>query len=131
MSHGIWGNKTTDPVIALEGTIIPIAEHKGYALTLFIEILAGLLAGAPYFGIDRSGVDSHMRERGIGHFFMAIDPCRFMPLPEFKAAITSMIETIKESPRMPVQKKFFCQEKLNFETVNPLLKVAFHLQMRQ
>jgi LDH2 family malate/lactate/ureidoglycolate dehydrogenase len=114
VARDLTGNKTTDPKIALEGTIIPIAEHKGYALTLFIEILAGLLAGAPYFGIDRSGVDSHMRERGIGHFFMAIDPCRFMPLPEFKAAITSMIETIKESPRMPGTEEILLPGEIEF-----------------
>ena len=43
------GNPTTDPQVGLAGTILPIGEHKGYALTVLIEILAGLLSGAPYF----------------------------------------------------------------------------------
>jgi len=93
------GNPTTDPSVGLQGSIVPIGEHKGYGLTLFVEILAGLLSGAPYFGVERSRVGDHMRDKGIGHFFMAIDPSRFMSLAQFKGAIASMVAGIKASPR--------------------------------
>ena len=122
VARDLEGNETTDPNVALKGTIVPIAEHKGYSLTLFIEILAGLLGGAPYFGIDRSSVDSHMRERGIGHFFMAIDPCRFMPLSEFKMAISNMIETIKQSPRMPHTEEILLPGEIEFRNRQSALK---------
>jgi LDH2 family malate/lactate/ureidoglycolate dehydrogenase len=95
------GNPTTDPKIALQGTIVPIAEHKGYGLTLLIEVLAGLLGGSPYFGVEKQQVDEHVRDRGIGHFFMAIDPSRFMPLPLFKEAVARMVSQTKASPKMP------------------------------
>ncbi len=95
------GNPTTDPQVGLAGTILPIGEHKGYALTVLIEILAGLLSGAPYFNIERDQVADHVRQTGIGHFFMAIDPSRFMPLASFKAAIAAMAQGIKSSPRSP------------------------------
>jgi LDH2 family malate/lactate/ureidoglycolate dehydrogenase len=92
------GNPTTDPQVGLEGTIVPIGEHKGYALTLLIEILAGLLGGAPYFNIARDQVADHVRQTGIGHFFMVIDPSRFMPIDRFKATIAAMAQGIKASP---------------------------------
>lgn len=101
LARDLDGNETTDPEVGLKGSIVPIAEHKGYGLTLFIEILAGLLGGAPYFGIARDQVEKHMHEKGIGHFFMAIDPSRFMPLADFKAAVARMVTGIKSSPRMP------------------------------
>jgi LDH2 family malate/lactate/ureidoglycolate dehydrogenase len=99
LARDLEGNPTTDPKVALQGGIIPIGEHKGYGLALLIEVLAGLLAGAPYFGIERAQVEEHMHARGIGHFFMAIDPGRFMPLDQFKTAVAGMIERIKTSPR--------------------------------
>jgi LDH2 family malate/lactate/ureidoglycolate dehydrogenase len=94
------GNPTTDPAAALKGTIVPIAEHKGYGLTLLIEILAGLLSGSPYFGVEKKRVDEHVRDTGIGHFFMAVDPARFLPLAQFEEAVARMVIRTKASPRM-------------------------------
>lgn len=101
VARDLEGNPTTDAKTAHQGSIVPIGEHKGYGLTLVIEILAGLLGGSPYFGVPRKGTSEHIRDKGIGHFFMAIDPARFMPLADFKAAIALMVATIKASPKMP------------------------------
>lgn len=101
VARDLEGNPTTDPKVALQGTIVPIAEHKGYGLTLLIEVLAGLLGGSPYFGVEKKQVDAHVSDKGIGHFFMAIDPSRFMPLPLFKEAVGQMVARTKSSPRMP------------------------------
>ncbi len=107
VARDLEGRPTTDPKVALRGAIVPIGEHKGYGLTLLIEILAGLLGGSPYFGIEKSAVDEHVREQGIGHFFMAIDPSRFMPIARFKEAIARMVARTKASPRMPGVEEIF------------------------
>ena len=100
LARDLDGNPTTDPKVALTGTIAPIGEHKGYGLTLLIELLAGLLSGSPYFGVDREDVGDHVREMGIGHFFMAIDTNRFVPISHFRTAVAAMITGIKQSPRL-------------------------------
>ena len=107
VARDIDGRPTTDAALALEGSIAPIGDHKGYGLTLVIEVLAGLLAGSPYFGVDREHVGQHVRERGIGHFFMAIDPGRFMPIDQFKKAVDGMVERVKASPRLPGVEEIF------------------------
>jgi len=101
LARNLDGTPTTDPQAALSGSIVPIGEHKGYGLTLLVEILAGLLSGAPYFGVKREEVGEHMRDKGIGHFFMAIDPSRFMSVPAFRQAVADMTHRLKTSTRMP------------------------------
>ncbi len=93
------GQPTTDAALALKGMIEPIGDYKGYGLTLFIELLAGLMAGSPYFGVERDAVPEHLADVGIGHCFISIDPSRFMPVDEFKRAVGDMARRIKQSPR--------------------------------
>lgn len=100
LARDLDGTPTTDPRIALGGTIVPIGEHKGFGLTLLIEILAGLLGGSPYFGVAREEVGEHTKKIGIGHFFMAIDPARFMPLASFKRTVAEVVRRTKGSPVM-------------------------------
>ena len=63
--------------------------------------------GAPYFGVDRDAVPRHIRERGIGHSFICIDPARFMPAPLFRKLVAEMVAAIKRSPRMPEVDEIF------------------------
>ena len=107
LARDLDGSPTTDPGVALAGSIVPIGEHKGFGLTLLIEILAGLLGGSPYFGVTREEVGEHVRTTGIGHFFMAIDPARFMPLASFKQTVAEMVRRTKQSPaRVGVEEIF-------------------------
>ena len=99
LARDAQGQPTTDAALALKGMIEPIGDYKGYGLTLLIELLAGLLAGSPYFGVDRSDVAEHLAEVGIGHCFISIDTKRFMPLDAFKQAVGNMARRIKQSPR--------------------------------
>ena len=44
------GQPTSDPAAALAGTLMPMADAKGSALGLMIDILAGVLSGAEFGG---------------------------------------------------------------------------------
>ncbi len=92
------GRPTTDPVAALAGVILPMAEHKGYAITLMMDVLAGALSGSAVL----AGVNSPFhtdRRSGCGHLVLALDIARFAPLPEFHARIEGMIAALKAAPR--------------------------------
>ena len=92
------GRITTNPEDFREGIGVPIAEHKGYGLTLVMETLAGLLTGAG-FGHDhgREITRDQSRSPDLGHFFLAINPEMFMGADEFKGRVDRMIEEIKSS----------------------------------
>jgi LDH2 family malate/lactate/ureidoglycolate dehydrogenase len=92
------GRISTNPADAREGMGVPIAEHKGYGLTLVMETLAGLLSGAKFcLDHDRETFRSGAVEHDLGHFFLALDPEMFMPVAEFKARVDRMIDDVKKS----------------------------------
>ena len=55
------GRTTTDPEIAMQGTVAPMGAHKGYALSAMIDLMTGVLANGHFAtgvrtATDRSGV---------------------------------------------------------------------------
>jgi LDH2 family malate/lactate/ureidoglycolate dehydrogenase len=91
------GKPTTDPVAALSGVILPMAEHKGYAISLMMDVLSGVLSGSGVM-TEVNGPYQAEKRSGSGHFVMALDIARFGPLDQFEARIERMIAEIKVVP---------------------------------
>ncbi len=72
------------------GCILPFGGHKGYALSLLMDILGGALTGA-------GCTSSEEFERGNGAFMMTIDISRFTPLNEFKRKVDNLFVNLKSS----------------------------------
>jgi LDH2 family malate/lactate/ureidoglycolate dehydrogenase len=91
------GEPTTDPVAAINGVFLPMAEHKGYAIAVMMDVLSGVLTGSafsdgvkgPYVPDSRSGA---------GHMMIALDISKFMPLEEFHARMERLIADLKAVP---------------------------------
>ncbi|HKI57058.1 MAG TPA: Ldh family oxidoreductase [Trueperaceae bacterium] len=67
------GRPTTDPEAALAGMVLPMAGHKGYAVSLAVELLTGILAGGGW--LDEVHYPGHAERVGnVTHLFAAIDP---------------------------------------------------------
>lgn len=73
-----------------EGAILPIAAHKGFALGLAADILAGALSGG---GCTRPGVNR------VGNTFLAtiIDVERVRGRDEFDEEVRNLVEYVKSS----------------------------------
>ncbi len=92
------GQPTTDPVKALEGSVLPMGGAKGYALIVALEVLNSLLAGgamAPHIGsqADQSGAPA-----GVPHFFLALDPCAFMAYEHYLERVDALLAELKSAP---------------------------------
>jgi LDH2 family malate/lactate/ureidoglycolate dehydrogenase len=95
------GAPLTDPAKSLEGMLLPIGGHKGYGLALALGLLAGPLNGA-VFGrevIDFNADDAS--ETNTGHFIIALDVARFLPVTEFKAEMDRHLRDLRASARQP------------------------------
>lgn len=88
------GNATDDPSLAIKGTMIPIGDHKGYGLSLAIDILAGLLTGSGFAG-DVKPLGFMDGYSGYGHLVIAINPEFFLTKEEYCEKINYLIKQVK------------------------------------
>jgi LDH2 family malate/lactate/ureidoglycolate dehydrogenase len=90
------GNPTTNPQTALEGLPMPLGGYKGTGLALMVEILCAVLSGGAML-TEVGGLRIKNRPMRVSHFFLAIDPARFLPMHEFQARMETIRDTVKGS----------------------------------
>lgn len=96
------GLPTTDPQAAIDGVILPMAGHKGYAISFMMDVLSGVLTGSSS-ATDIVGPFVPDRRSGCGHLAIAIDIAAIMPLAEFESRMDNLIGTVKQCPTAPGQ----------------------------
>jgi LDH2 family malate/lactate/ureidoglycolate dehydrogenase len=90
------GQPTTDPAAGLAGFIQFIGGHKGYGLSLAIDILSGVLSGGRFLD-DVGDMWAEKEPQGVSHFFIALNPSTIMARDEFDARMQSFAEKIKST----------------------------------
>jgi len=87
------GQPTDDPesVRALQS----IAGPKGYGLALAVDVLSGILTNSP-FGLQIPPFQDFEKPRGLGHFFIAINPDIFTSKSVFKNNVDKLIEELHQ-----------------------------------
>lgn len=100
------GRPTTDPSAGIAGTILPMAGHKGYAVSVLMDVASGVLSGSGFLtGITGPYVPEG--RSGVGHLAIAIDISAVRPLAEFEADMERMIADLKSAPRAPGVEEVF------------------------
>jgi L-2-hydroxycarboxylate dehydrogenase (NAD+) len=89
------GNPTTDPAKALDGSVSTFAGHKGFGLSLLVQLLGGPFSGASF-------VNSH-KDEGAGTFVMAIDPGLLVGKDAYLKAATDLVEQVASARPLPGQ----------------------------
>jgi L-2-hydroxycarboxylate dehydrogenase (NAD+) len=95
------GKPITDGRRLAEGMFMPVGEYKGSGLALVLGLLGGPLNRAA-FGRDVKDTNADQsRETNTGHFVVALDVARFLPLPAFTAEIDRHVRDLASSKRLP------------------------------
>jgi len=91
------GKPGTDPEVFYgtpPGSLLTAGEHKGYGLSLAVELLGGILSGtgaaSPGQGVFANGT-----------LMICLDVERFIPLPEFRQQVATFFAWVKTAPRVP------------------------------
>jgi LDH2 family malate/lactate/ureidoglycolate dehydrogenase len=84
------------------GWILPIGGHKGFGITMFLEIVSGVLTGSR-IGSDIRDLYNAPREepQGLGHYCIVIDPAAYTPVRDFISRIDAMLAMVRHSRLAP------------------------------
>ncbi len=94
------GNPTQDPASALAGVSLPIGGHKGYAIAVMVEILAGVVSGAGLGPLGTAGSPAAFSvPQDIGHVLAAVRVDAFLEPAEYRRAMTAMTVRLRASPK--------------------------------
>jgi hydroxycarboxylate dehydrogenase B len=88
------GEPSTDPreyYTEPPGSLLTAGAHKGYGMSLAVEILAGILSGAG----AASGEPSVFRN---GTLIVCLDPARFMSAGDFHAQVENLVGWVRSAP---------------------------------
>lgn len=108
---GSWldkdGHPTTDPNInpIPEFIMRPFGLHKGFGLTVMMEILTSLLSGGEFGPQVPSVYRDIDKPNPISHFFLAIRIDYFRNLEDFKVTVDELIEYLHNLPVQEGQNK--------------------------
>lgn len=96
------GLPTTDPShYPEEGAMQPMAAHKGYGLSIMVELLTGILSG----GCTSMGGDivswcfEMEKPNNVCHTFMAVNPKLFLGEEKISDRVETMGETLRKAPK--------------------------------
>jgi LDH2 family malate/lactate/ureidoglycolate dehydrogenase len=91
------GQPTTDPEEAIKGILLPMAGHKGYAISVIMDMLSGVLTGSG-FGAQVCGPYQFERRSNAGHFTIVLDINQLQTMDEFERRIEAQIVELKSAP---------------------------------
>ncbi len=92
------GEPTTDPQEAIDGIILPMAEHKGYAIAAVVDLLSGVLTGSGFLSAVHSPYKT-TEKSNCGHLMLAINIEALQPLSQFNTRMEQFVAEIKAVPR--------------------------------
>jgi len=88
------GEPSTDPreyYTEPAGSLLTAGAHKGFGLSVAVEILGGILSGAG----AASGDPSVFRN---GTLIVGLDPARFLSMAEFHAQVAALLDWVRSAP---------------------------------
>lgn len=98
------GHPTTNAQAALDGVMLPLAEHKGSGIAIINEVLASAMSGSQFLtqitSVTMASTGVHMSWR-IGHSFLVIDPSFLRPLDDFLRHVDEIIRQLRATPATP------------------------------
>lgn len=118
------GKPTGKPLAMLQGgTLTPLgsdrerSNHKGYGLSLMVDLLSAILSGANY-GARQEGLtkpNPSGKPSNVGHFFGAMLIEGFRPLAEFKDNMDEALRALKGSATAEGQDRIYVAGEPEFD----------------
>jgi L-2-hydroxycarboxylate dehydrogenase (NAD+) len=115
-------------VLPLGGAGEEFSGHKGYGMSVLVDIFSGILSGAAYGPYVATKKDPDQKFNNVGHFFGAINIANFIPVDRFKTTLDRMITELKGSSKAEGEKRVFIHGEKEFEKSEYYKKNGLPLQ---
>jgi L-2-hydroxycarboxylate dehydrogenase (NAD+) len=92
------GRPTTDPNIGFKGFLLPMAAHKGFGLSLLVDILCGVITGGSFQHQLKSMYVYPGDPSNTAHLMLAINPLFLMSQEQLKDRMAEFFKTVRQSP---------------------------------
>jgi L-2-hydroxycarboxylate dehydrogenase (NAD+) len=92
------GRPTTDPNVGFKGFLLPMGGHKGFGLSLLVDILCGVITGGSFQNELKSMYVYPEDPSNTAHLMLVINPLCLMSKDQLKTRMAEFFETVKQSP---------------------------------
>jgi LDH2 family malate/lactate/ureidoglycolate dehydrogenase len=92
------GRPTTDPNVGFNGFLLPVGGHKGFGLSLLVDILCGVITGGSFQHELKSMYRYPTDPSNTAHLMIVLNPMALMSKAQMKERMADFIATVKESP---------------------------------
>ena len=111
------GRPTDDPSAGFAGFLLPVGGHKGFGLSLMIDILCGVLSGGAFQNHLKSMYAAPEEPSATCHLMVAIDPTVYLEREAYLDRMDELYRTIKASPTWDPEARMLIPGELENETV--------------
>ncbi|MDH3351096.1 MAG: Ldh family oxidoreductase [Gammaproteobacteria bacterium] len=92
------GRPTTDPRAGFDGFLLPLGGHKGFGLSLLVDILCGVITGGSFQHQLKSMYRYPNEPSNTAHLMIVINPLVLIDKEQLKERMSDFVKTIKTSP---------------------------------
>lgn len=124
------GQPTTDPALALQGAMQPIAGHKGLGLAMLVECLAASMGGITSTANSAPGTAGSAADASA--FALVINPALAAGRKAFDASVAAWLQTYLQAggpgTRYPGQRQAACEQQRRSDGIPlpPGLRAELH-----
>ena len=92
------GLETDDPDEGFKGFLLPVGMHKGFGLSLFVDVITGVLSGGAFNRELKSMYKSSQDPSLTSHMCAVFNPAVFMEKDEFVERMDELSTRVKQTP---------------------------------
>ncbi len=111
------GWPTEDPADALEGFLLPLGGHKGFGLSLVVDLLCGVINGGAFQHHIHSMYTKPDEPSGTGHMMIALNPGLFLDEDAYLDRMDQFYCTVNSSPMSDSDVRMYLPGEIEHETL--------------
>jgi L-2-hydroxycarboxylate dehydrogenase (NAD+) len=118
------GRPTTDPKIGFEGFLLPMGGHKGFGLSVLVDILCGVITGGSFQHQLKSMYRYPQDPSNTAHMMLVINPLCLISQEQLKERMAELFETVRQSPMWDAEGEMLLPGEIEYRKEKERLKTG-------